>query len=128
MISFEGFKTSGSAPIYMQITAFIKRGIAAETIADGDELPSRRYLAALLGINPNTVQKAFVMLEEEGLIESRAGAKSVICLVEGSVEDVRSQLLDQEIASVISSLKQMGMAKYQALALIEKNWREDQNE
>ena len=47
---------------------FLKREAVAGTIRDGDELPSRRVLSALLGVNPNTVQKAYRMLEEEGLI------------------------------------------------------------
>ena len=68
MISFEGFKTEDGTPVYQQILLYIKRGAVAGTIADGDDLPSRRMLSALLGINPNTVQKAFRLLEEEGLI------------------------------------------------------------
>ena len=43
--------------IYQQILLFIKRGVIVGTIKDGDELPSRRVLSALLGVNPNTVQK-----------------------------------------------------------------------
>ena len=43
-------------PIYLQIIDFIKGGLAAGTIVYGDELPSRRVLSAILGINPNTVQ------------------------------------------------------------------------
>ena len=76
MISFEQFRMQGDAPIYMQIITYIKQGIVARTILDGDELPSRRVLSATLGVNPMTVQKAYKMLEDEGLIQSRAGAKS----------------------------------------------------
>ena len=78
MISFDSFIIDGILPIYLQIILFIKRGIIAGTVKNGEELPSRRVLSALLGVNPNTVQKAFAILEEEGLILSRAGAKSVI--------------------------------------------------
>lgn len=80
MISFDSFVISDGSPIYMQILRYIQRGAAAGRIADGDELPSRRVLSALLGINPNTVQKAYRMLEEAGLMESHAGAKSYMCL------------------------------------------------
>ena len=67
MISFDTFRGTEGTPIYQQTLLFIKRGAVAGTIRDGDELPSRRMLSALLGINPNTVQKAFRMLEDEGL-------------------------------------------------------------
>ena len=55
MVSFEAFRAVDGTPVYLQIINFIKRGAIAGTIRDGDELPSRRVLSALLGINPNTV-------------------------------------------------------------------------
>ena len=75
MVSFEGFTLSGNAPIYQQILLFLKRGAVSGTIRDGDELPSRRVLSALLGVNPNTVQKAYRLLEEEGLMTSHTGGQ-----------------------------------------------------
>ena len=78
MISFEEFKKNDRIPIYLQILLYVKRGILSGEIQRGDVLPSRRMLSALLGVNPNTVQKAYRMLEEEGLILSHSGAKSMI--------------------------------------------------
>ena len=80
MVSFDGFTLADGIPIYLQILLFLKRGAVAGTIRDGDELPSRRVLSALLGVNPNTVQKAYRLLEEEGLIASHSGAKSLMVL------------------------------------------------
>ena len=109
-------------PIYLQIILFVKRGIIAGVIADGDELPSRRVLSALLGVNPNTVQKAYRMLEEEGLIQSHSGAKSYVVLNSAVKERIRSELLESDAKSVIHSLRQMGLTKEDAAALIEKYW------
>lgn len=109
-------------PIYLQIILFVKRGIIAGVIADGEELPSRRVLSALLGVNPNTVQKAYRMLEEEGLIQSHSGAKSYVVLNSAVKERIRSELLESDAKSVIHSLRQMGLTKEDAVALIEKYW------
>ena len=109
-------------PIYLQIILFVKRGIIAGVIADGDELPSRRVLSALLGVNPNTVQKAYRMLEEEVLIQSHSGAKSYVVLDSVVTERIRSELLESDAKSVIHSLRQMGLTKEDAVALIEKYW------
>ena len=109
-------------PIYLQIILFVKRGIIAGVIADGDELPSRRVLSALLGVNPKTVQKAYRMLEEEGLIQSHSGAKSYVVLNSAVKERIRSELLESDAKSVIHSLRQMGLTKEDAVALIEKYW------
>ena len=65
MISFECFPLEEGIPIYLQIIRHVKRGIVAGIVRDGDELPSRRVLSARLGVNPNTVQKAYRLLEEE---------------------------------------------------------------
>lgn len=122
MISFENFSPTDGTPIYLQILMFIKRGAVAGSIVDGDELPSRRVLSALLGINPNTVQKAFALLEEQGLIESRSGAKSYMKLNEEQIEALREDLLMDDIKGITKALKEMGITKLEALRLIDTNW------
>ena len=109
-------------PIYLQILLFIKRGIIAGTVVNGDELPSRRVLSALLGVNPNTVQKAYRLLEEEGLVSSHTGAKSCVVLTEETVEKIKKEHLESDARSTVASLKQMGLTKAEALSLIETYW------
>lgn len=122
MISFETFIMEDGMAIYLQILQYIKRGIIAGTIADGDELPSRRVLSALLGVNPNTVQKAYRMLEEEGLISSHSGAKSYMVLTDETVEKVRRELLEGDAVNIVAAMKQMGLSKAEALQLLERYW------
>lgn len=122
MISFEHFEMENGVPIYLQILLYIKRGIAAGTIKHNDELPSRRVLSALLGVNPNTVQKAYRMLEEEGYIQSRSGAKSYMVLSEAKIEATRRQLIEKEARSLVERFRGMGLKKEEVLALVEKYW------
>ena len=122
MISFEGFTLEEGVPIYQQILLYLKRGIAAGTIRDGDELPSRRVLSALLGVNPNTVQKACRQLEEEGLIQSRTGAKSCVAVSGDTVRRVGDELLQSDIKTVIRAMKQSGATKEEALRLLSDLW------
>ena len=122
MISFDSFLPVGGAPIYLQILLFLKRGIVAGTVVDGDELPSRRVLSALLGVNPNTVQKAYRLLEEEGLMVSHPGAKSLMRLDRAAVERVRAQLLEGDARNIAAAMKQMGLSKEEALHLLETYW------
>ena len=70
MVDFSAFVPEDGLPIYLQIIRHVKRAIAAGTVQAGDELPSRRVLSAQLGVNPNTVQKAYKLLEDEGIIPS----------------------------------------------------------
>lgn len=125
MISFDSFIIDGILPIYLQIILFIKRGIIAGTVKNGEELPSRRVLSALLGVNPNTVQKAFAILEEEGLILSRAGAKSVINISDEKLLEIKEELLINDIKNIVSALKQTGLSMEQASELIKNFWEEE---
>lgn len=126
MVSFEAFRTVDGTPVYLQIINFIKRSAIAGTIRDGDELPSRRVLSALLGINPNTVQKAFHMLEEEHLMESRTGAKSCMTLPPDTLDALRREVLSDELRAMARTLRQLGISREEALRLIEQAWKEEE--
>jgi len=122
MISFEHFSIEDGSPLYLQIIRHIKQGIVAGTIQDQDEMPSRRVLSSLLGVNPNTVQKAYRMLEEEQIIESHTGAKSYVAIREEQIEGLRKELLESNAKAVIHAMKQMGITREEALSLIERYW------
>lgn len=126
MISFEGLRLDEDSPIYLQIIRYIKRGLAAGTIRSGEEMPSRRVLSALLGVNPNTIQKACRMLEEEGLISSHTGAKSLITADEVQIQAIRTQLLRQEIGQVVTAFRQMGMDRKSASELFLQLWDQEE--
>ena len=124
MITFEKFTMDDSGPIYGQLVRYVKRGIVGGRIEDGDEMPSRRVLSATLGVNPNTIQKAYRMLEDEGIIQSHAGAKSYVVLDEAKVEEIREELAENDIGAMISALKQSGLTREEGLELIGRLWKE----
>lgn len=125
MISFEGFVLEDGSPIYEQILRHIQRGVVAGVIGDGDELPSRRALSALLGVNPNTVQKAYRLLEEASLVQSHSGARSYVVLEPGAAARIRAQLLEADTRAFLRAMRQMGVQRGEALALVEQFWEED---
>lgn len=122
MISFDGFVLEDNVPIYLQIIGYVKRGIVAGTIRNGDEMPSRRMLSALLGVNPNTVQKSYAMLEEQGLVLSRAGAKSCVRVEPDTIPALREEILSASLKTLVEAMKQMGMTKEEAQTAIGKFW------
>lgn len=63
-------------PLYEQICASVRRAISTGAMQPGDKLPSVRELATSLAINPNTIQRAYRMLESEGWIMSAPGKGS----------------------------------------------------
>lgn len=123
MISFEDFILGEDGPIYLQIIRYMKRGIAAGTIGDQEEVPSRRALSALLGVNPNTIQKAYHMLEEEGIVVSRSGAKSYTRVDAETVKRIRRELLTEGTEAWVTVMKQLGISREEAFGLAEEMWR-----
>ena len=125
LVSFEGFRPEGNEPIYLQIVGYIKRGIVSGEIPDGDELPSRRMLSALLGVNPNTVQKACRLLEEEGILVSRTGSKSFVVCTDEKRAELTEELVSAGVAEAAVRLKQMGLTLEEAVRLLSRAWEED---
>ena len=126
MVSFDGLRLGDGGPIYQPIVRYLQRGLAAGTICAGDELPSRRVLSARLGVNPNTVQKAYRLLEEAGLIASHAGAKSYVSASLERIEAVRAELLVSDVRRLAAALRQTGVSREEAQALLGRLWDEDE--
>ena len=64
---------SAPGPLHDQVAAQIRRAIAEGEAGPGDRLPLARDLAAVLGVNKNTVLRALHILRDEGLLEFRRG-------------------------------------------------------
>ena len=63
-------RLKGKRDVYLQIAERYERYIAMGVLSDGDKLPSVRTAAGELGVNPNTVQRAYTYLESKGLIST----------------------------------------------------------
>ena len=92
-----------SRPIYDQIADNFRRQIRAGVLRCGDKLPSVRELSAQLTINPNTIQRAYRELEQEGWIESAPGKGSFVRSIDRSGEE---KLLNTFNETVRELLKQ----------------------
>jgi GntR family transcriptional regulator len=64
---------SSPVPLYEQVAAAIRRAIAEGEARSGERLPPAKDLAAVLGVNANTVFRALRLLRDEGLVEFRRG-------------------------------------------------------
>ena len=107
MISFDSFLAQDGVPIYLQIVKHIKRGIVSGTVVSGDEVPSRRVLSALLGVNPNTIQKSYAELMRRGIVQSAHGSG---CYVSSDAREI----LRREAAERLEEMRQL--ARQLALA------------
>lgn len=114
--------------IYEQLIDNIKNLIMEGLIGPEEFLPSVRALAKELGINPNTIQKAYAELERQGVIVSLAGRGSMVTSDISSVRDVLKQKIATEMRESVSDAKRAGitLAEYQSLA--EALWQNETEE
>src|ERR1035438_1721391 len=66
--------TGDGVPIYLQIANQVKHLVASGRLAPGDEIPPIRVLAHQLLVNPNTVARAYLELERDGVVVKRHGS------------------------------------------------------
>lgn len=125
MQPFSDMTLNARDPVYIQLIQYVRLQICRGVLRDGDALPSRRDLAVLLGINPNTVQKAYKALEEEGLMRTDGNSGSVACVS----PQLRERLLEEQKSKAarifIESVKAMGLTFQQTVALITERWTEE---
>ena len=101
--------------IFESIVSEYKRYIELGVYKDGDRLPSVRSLASDLGINPNTVQKAYSILEDEGYI-STLEKKGVYVTFKNNV---KNDELIKRICEEVKKLKENGMKLEEVVNVIE---------
>ncbi len=76
-------------PVYLQISRAIKRSIALGSLRSGEQVPSVREVAEMLTVNPNTVAKAYQLLEREGIVLTRKGIGTFVA--DGDVSITESE-------------------------------------
>jgi len=90
-------------PVYRQIIDQVIGGIAAGTLAAGDQLPTVRQLAVDLSINPNTVIRAYRELEIRGVLETQQGTGTFISNQKPQRDDAdRQRRLTQLVGEFIA--------------------------
>jgi GntR family transcriptional regulator len=104
--------TSGSSePIYSQIVAQINEAVARGDLAAGDKLPAVRKLAQELVINPNTVARAYTLLEQQGLVSSKIGSGTFVTDPKLRDKDAgKLNLLAERIDNVLSQGLNLGLS------------------
>lgn len=109
-------------PIYEQLCTNIIKLASAGVIKSGDKLPSVRTLASQLGVNPNTVAKAYRELENDGYIFSTVGRGSFLT-DKLSVNSAQKMLAVDKFKGAVSDAYTFGVSKEQLITIIEDTFK-----
>ena len=108
-------------PIYIQIVKKIELGILSGDYQPGSKLDSVRELAALAGVNPNTMQKALSELERSGLIlTQRTSGRTVTDDME-LIQKMRDEIVRGQVQEFINKMKDMGFDKKEILKILKES-------
>ena len=103
--------TSGR-PVYQQIIDQVKRDIALGMILKNDKLPTVRELAAQLVINPNTIAKAYRLLEQQGIILTKPGSGAYIAQLDSNLSStVREKIILEQMERLVIDAVHMQIAQ-----------------
>ena len=125
MVSFSGLQFHDRAPVYQQIAEHLKRQILLGTVQDGDPMPSRRELAAQTGINPNTAQKAYRLMTEEGLVRTEGNNVSTVCLTPQRRAAVEEELTRGLVERFVREARENHLSYKKVIGLISELWDDE---
>jgi len=116
------FLINNREPVYLQVVRYFKEQIATGKLTGGQEIPSRRELASLLKINPNTAQKAYKEMEEHGLIYTERNFPSRITTDENVLSTVREELIQEAVDAFILAVKPIQVPVDELVDIVKKNY------
>ncbi|OEH94554.1 GntR family transcriptional regulator [Bacillus solimangrovi] len=120
-----GVKFNNRDPVYVQVIHYFKEQIATGIFEPGQEVPSRRELANKMKINPNTAQRAYKEMEEQGLIFTERNLPSRITRDEQVLKMVREELILDAVDKFIHSVKSINVSLPEVLELVEKKYENE---
>ncbi len=97
-------------PIYIQLVEMIRTYIVSGKFKKGERLPSVRELALAMKVNPNTMQKALVELENEKLIYTERTNGKYVTEDDKLIGKIKKQLAQEKVNNYLNSMENIGIS------------------
>jgi len=113
--------TTDGVPIYLQIVNQVKYLVAAASLEAGEELPPIRILAERLGINPNTVARAYRELEADGVVEKRRTAGTYVSSAGSRLtRPARIKIVSERVDALLAEARQLDISVDEVVDLVRR--------
>lgn len=126
------WKFSGKQDVYLEIAKYYEKHILLGVLRTGDKLPSVRAAAGELGVNPNTVARAYARLEEMGYVRALPKKGAFVTYTPDTKIEIKEEKKEEttDTAALICrntviALKDSGISRAALLALIEEVYDND---
>ena len=110
-------------PIYLQIMDKIKLQIISHKLEPSQQLPTVRELASEAGVNPNTIQRAYMQLEQEGLIYPVKGRGNFIAQSE-EIRRISIESYEKELKALVCKGKNLGIQEEEQIHIVRTCYEE----
>lgn len=107
-------------PIYQQAAEIVRKRIIKGVYPQGSRLPAVRDLAMEAGVNPNTMQRALLMLEESGLVYSQRTSGRFVSEDESLLEVQKYQSARRQVLSFVKRMDELGYSAEELGTLINR--------
>ena len=111
-------KLEDNMPIYVQIMNRVREAIAAGELRPGDRVPSVREMAQQFEVNPNTMQRALLELEQERLLINHGTAGRCVTEDQAILDLLHKQAVEQAVQSCACQFHALGLNMRQAAQLL----------
>ncbi len=105
-------------PIYLQIIEKMEFDLLSGKYKPGDKLPSVRDLALEAGVNPNTMQKAFVEMERDGLIYTERTSGRFVTTEQGRIDALKDEISMKYVDELFKTLHFLGFTDKEILEVV----------
>ena len=107
-------------PVYIQIAHRITASVLSGEYTAGEQLPTVRQLALEAAVNLNTVQRAFLELENKGIIVSQGTIGRYVTEDTAVIEECRKQLIEDIVRNFIKKCENLSVSKDEVINMIEE--------
>ena len=120
------WKFRSGLALTVQIVERLRQDILKGVYESGGTFPTVRQLAYDAGVNPNTMQKALALLENEGLLVTNSTVGRTVTDDEAVLNEARRKALDSFTENIIKEAKNMSLDMKDLINNIEKGWEKDE--
>ncbi len=107
-------------PIYKQIVNRFTRSLVRQELKPGERVPSIRDVALTLGVNTNTVQRAYQELERGELIFPQGGTGYYVSQDEKVIERIELEVVHESVVKFLEEMRELGLDNVRILAELKK--------
>lgn len=113
------WELNSDKPVYLQLIEQVKRNILSGKYVAGEKLPSVRDLASEAAVNPNTMQRALVELEREGLLYAERTSGRFITDNKELIKAMKKEMVIEEVKQFMERMKTLGFEYEDIIRIIE---------